>query len=1275
MTSTPLKVIVRVRPEFPSLSSPINIFLPENSCPSSQTSLTLIPPPPVHNDAYKSKNKENNSNWENRMSKDNRTKDSRNDDDSLVRTSMSSFGSLSVASSIHGHSSFPSSSTFGTDHPSSHATTHNFDGVYGPLSNSVELYKEYISPIVDDVLDGYPATVFAYGHTGSGKTYTMSGGDRGGSRRGIGIVQMAVRHIFDGIQQLTKEGEGQGGGTATGGGSPGEVIFLVKVCYVELYNNQFRDLLSDNTSVSSNSASTTTVNSTNSSNGSRYKKINPAYKDATGNDINNNDANIVDGSDIKIRSHPTHGIFLSCPSHQLHHPTTTAEQALSLIERGMNQRQTRTTKCNDHSSRSHTVLTITVESQLKPNTQVCSSGDNNNGSSSSSSSSSNRSSSNIRELRLGRLHLVDLAGSERLSASGVSKKSGGLRETTSINLSLSALGNVLSALSRNSLLKRENPAVPDSELSQVPYRDSKLTHLLKDSLGGNSKTLMICTVRDGNAWYQQTGLSLMYACRARNITTRSRVNRDVYGRRASTGGGDYHHQMGGGVGGQSLKQISGEIDILRGRLGEREREFQELTSTTARSEEENKQLKARLIELETINERERRRLENELGKVIFDPTGSGGKDGENIGGAIGNFDTLQRRVKSSIEKYREKVEEQKAEIGTLRKTVASLEMMKGGEVVGVEKEMEEMGKVLEMWQCQATEAQGELVKVSKQYAELTKTHQKVVGDNENEQQQRHQQLLRQRQLEEEQRQQHQQHLLLLEEKKKETTSLQQTVQRQRESLKKADALRHEDAATIKQMNDNIAKLSDQVARCQRIQSSDASKIKKLTAELTQRNGDNQDVIAQLEGQLAIAKQQLSHTTETVTNNIADIQLQFADVLAEKDKQIDDSRCRLREVEDTTKAVIADLTKRLSLANGAKEENKQAMNAIKNAMKVERAELAEKLSSKEKNISEMKEERSRVQEKNASLLKQYSQRLEDARMKEESVNEELEITKSLLRESIQAKDVAVREARETGELAVKEEKKRGEDAVTSAIESVKKDFVSQLAVKENQLGSAIKAHADEVTNLRSHFEKELKLKDSIHQETSEANGRIASEKLQDLEIKLQEKEKESDRDIKEVNKVLLENKLVYEEQVAGLIKRHEEETASLVKKQEEELANVRATLASDYHSDVVKTTKDAVCELERQHSREVGRLQDTISSQTEEFAAITNKFKDDIELTKRLHGDEIGELNASLASAQVELRGQIEVNSDKTCKVALLHLQLVSLQKHQIFEHNKHEKKQ
>ena len=130
------------------------------------------------------------------------------------------------------------------------------------------------------------------------------------------------------------------------------------------------------------------------------------------------------------------------------------------------------------------------------------------------------------------MHLVDLAGSERLAMSGAEGET--LLETQNINLSLTSLGDVLSALSKNAAVwnqisnatntknhklsmkqvrERKESILANHPLVPVPYRNSKLTHLLKDSLGGNSKTIMITNIRCRSEYYQQTCISLLYASR------------------------------------------------------------------------------------------------------------------------------------------------------------------------------------------------------------------------------------------------------------------------------------------------------------------------------------------------------------------------------------------------------------------------------------------------------------------------------------------------------------------------------------------------------------------------------------------------------------------------------------------------------------------------------------------------------------------------------------------------------------------------------------------
>ncbi|KAJ1391975.1 kinesin-like protein, partial [Ochromonadaceae sp. CCMP2298] len=113
-------------------------------------------------------------------------------------------------------------------------------------------------------------------------------------------------------------------------------------------------------------------------------------------------------------------------------------------------------------------------------------------------------------LRSGKLNLVDLAGSERQKKTGA--KDATLKEGIKINMSLSALGNVISALSEGG--------------RHIPYRDSKLTRLLQDSLGGNTKTMMIAAVSPADYNYEETMSTLRYANRAKNIKNKPKINED-----------------------------------------------------------------------------------------------------------------------------------------------------------------------------------------------------------------------------------------------------------------------------------------------------------------------------------------------------------------------------------------------------------------------------------------------------------------------------------------------------------------------------------------------------------------------------------------------------------------------------------------------------------------------------------------------------------------------------------------------------------------------------
>lgn len=156
-----------------------------------------------------------------------------------------------------------------------------------------------------------------------------------------------------------------------------------------------------------------------------------------------------------------------------------------IMNAGMKHRKVGETAMNDKSSRSHSIFTIYIERSAIIN--------------------------GAQKIRAGKLNLVDLAGSERQSKTHA--EGDRLKEAQKINLSLSALGNVISAL-------------VDGKSTHIPYRDSKLTRLLQDSLGGNTKTVMIAAVSPADYNYDETLSTLRYASRAKSIKNKPKINED-----------------------------------------------------------------------------------------------------------------------------------------------------------------------------------------------------------------------------------------------------------------------------------------------------------------------------------------------------------------------------------------------------------------------------------------------------------------------------------------------------------------------------------------------------------------------------------------------------------------------------------------------------------------------------------------------------------------------------------------------------------------------------
>ncbi|XP_063229667.1 osmotic avoidance abnormal protein 3 [Bacillus rossius redtenbacheri] len=290
--------------------------------------------------------------------------------------------------------------------------TFTFDGVYDTDSTTEQIYNEIAYPLIEGVLEGYNCTVFAYGQTGCGKSFTMQGVAEPAAQRGV--IPRAFEHVFEGaaVAEGTK--------------------YLVLASYLEIYNEEIRDLLGED---------------------ARRR--------------------------LDLKEHADKGVYVQDLSQ---HPVQGVRDCEALMRLGWGNRAVGATLMNADSSRSHSIFSVRLE-MLREGEHI----------------------------RSGKLNLVDLAGSERQAKTGATGDR--LKEATKINLSLSALGNVISAL-------------VDGKSKHIPYRDSKLTRLLQDSLGGNTKTLMIACLSPADNNYDETLSTLRYANRAKNIRNKPRINED-----------------------------------------------------------------------------------------------------------------------------------------------------------------------------------------------------------------------------------------------------------------------------------------------------------------------------------------------------------------------------------------------------------------------------------------------------------------------------------------------------------------------------------------------------------------------------------------------------------------------------------------------------------------------------------------------------------------------------------------------------------------------------
>ncbi|XP_065611490.1 kinesin-like protein KIF18A [Cyrtonyx montezumae] len=287
-----------------------------------------------------------------------------------------------------------------------------FDAVFTETSTQSEVFEHTTKSVLDGFLNGYNCTVLAYGATGAGKTHTMLG-----SPEDPGVMYLTMMALYNCMEQLKEE-----------------KICNIAVSYLEVYNEQIRDLLENS-------------------------------------------------GPLAVREDDQKGVMVQGLT--LHQPKS-AEDILQMLDYGNKNRTQHPTDANATSSRSHAVFQIYLRQQDK----IASISQN---------------------VRVAKMSLVDLAGSERASVTNA--KEARFREGANINRSLLALGNIINAL-----------ADPKNKKQHIPYRNSKLTRLLKDSLGGNCRTIMIAAVSPSFMFYDDTYNTLKYANRAKDIKSSLKSN-------------------------------------------------------------------------------------------------------------------------------------------------------------------------------------------------------------------------------------------------------------------------------------------------------------------------------------------------------------------------------------------------------------------------------------------------------------------------------------------------------------------------------------------------------------------------------------------------------------------------------------------------------------------------------------------------------------------------------------------------------------------------------
>lgn len=286
-----------------------------------------------------------------------------------------------------------------------------FDHFFDQKVSNLTIHERCTRNLIPGVVGGYNGTVFAYGATGAGKTYTMMG-----SSNNPGIMSFTLQDLF---QNIAMKQDGRN--------------LIVKISFFEVYNEMIIDLLGDR------------------------------------------------NSNLDIREDSEKGVFVLGITE---YSVNSEDEVMRYLKIGSKNRTMEATSANEVSSRSHAILQVSIEAK-------------------------SRTEGNSQETNYSKLSLIDLAGSERAAAT----KNTGIRltEGANINKSLLALSNCITML-----IEKLDKGLKSIH---IPYRDSKLTRLLKDSLGGNCRTVMIANVSPAAISYDDTNNTLKFADKAKKIKT------------------------------------------------------------------------------------------------------------------------------------------------------------------------------------------------------------------------------------------------------------------------------------------------------------------------------------------------------------------------------------------------------------------------------------------------------------------------------------------------------------------------------------------------------------------------------------------------------------------------------------------------------------------------------------------------------------------------------------------------------------------------------------